>query len=117
MKKIAFSGCRHVSITKEQIKDALDKYVEEPEFEILVGCNPSGVDACVLAYARRNEIPYRIFYAQWQKYKRAAGPIRNKDMVFEADMLIAFWDGKSSGTESAIEAAEDLKVPYRILYF
>lgn len=115
MKKIAFSGCRHISITSEQIKDALDEYVGDEEFRIFVGCNPSGVDACVLAYARKNDIKYDIFYAQWRKYLKAAGPIRNKDMVHEADMLLAFWDGRSAGTESAINAARELIVPHHII--
>ena len=115
MRKVAFSGCRHISITKEQIEAALDEYVGDQEFRIFVGCNPGGVDACVLAYAKKNAIRYDIFYAQWRKFNRAAGPIRNKDMVHEADMLLAFWDGRSAGTESAINAARELDVPYHII--
>ena len=47
-----------------------------------------------------------IFYADWKKYGRAAGPIRNKYIVDYSEMLVAFWDGKSSGTKNAIELAE-----------
>jgi hypothetical protein len=36
----------------------------------------------------------------------AAGPIRNRLMAENADVLIAFWDGLSKGTASMIKLAQ-----------
>ena len=49
--------------------------------------------------------------ADWQRYGRGAGPIRNKQIVESADLVIAFWDGKSNGTRSALAHAERAGVP------
>ena len=46
-----------------------------------------------------------IFEADWTAHGRAAGPIRNKLMAQNADVLIAFWDSKSRGTLSMIGEA------------
>lgn len=45
------------------------------------------------------------FPADWNAHGKAAGPIRNQQMAQEADVLIAFWDGKSRGTKDMIEKA------------
>jgi hypothetical protein len=65
-----------------------------------------GADTLAVEYAKANNIPYEVFYADWEKYGRAAGPIRNKDIVANADLVIAFWDGKSPGTKSSIDIAK-----------
>jgi hypothetical protein len=44
--------------------------------------------------------------AEWDKYGRSAGPIRNKKMADMADALIAIWDGNSRGTKNMIETAK-----------
>lgn len=46
------------------------------------------------------------FPAEWKRYGRAAGMIRNQQMAWYATHLIAFWDGQSSGTRSMIEMAK-----------
>jgi hypothetical protein len=50
--------------------------------------------------------------AEWTKYGKPAGPIRNAKMAKMAQALIAIWEGKSSGTADMIEKAkkEGLKV-------
>lgn len=49
-----------------------------------------------------------LFPADWGKYGRSAGPIRNREMVNYAGddgVLIAFWDGTSPGTRNVINEA------------
>ena len=43
--------------------------------------------------------------ADWDKYGKSAGYRRNHQMALEADVLIAFWDGRSKGTKNMIEEA------------
>ena len=58
-----------------------------------------GVDALGEKIANRQNISIKMFSADWNKYGRSAGPIRNKEMVKYADALIAVWNGKSKGTK------------------
>lgn len=62
-----------------------------------------------------------MFLAEWDKYGRAAGPIRNKQMllyVLEAKpLVIAFWDGISRGTKNMVSQAEKADVEVRIVRF
>ncbi len=46
-----------------------------------------------------------IFTADWEKYGKRAGVIRNELIIREADHVVAFWDGTSKGTKSSIDLA------------
>ena len=61
-------------------------------------------------YAEEHDIPVMSFPADWNKYKKAAGYIRNQEMAQHADALVAFWDGQSRGTKNMIEIAEKIVV-------
>jgi hypothetical protein len=54
--------------------------------------------------ARVNEI-----MPNWKKYRKAAGIVRNKELVSNADIVIAFWDGRSRGTKNSINLAKRFK--------
>ena len=45
------------------------------------------------------------FPANWKKYGKKAGPIRNETMAKNAEGLVAIWDGQSRGTTSMINLA------------
>jgi hypothetical protein len=45
----------------------------------------------------------------WKKYRKAAGIVRNKELVGNADIVIAFWDGRSRGTKNSINLAKKYK--------
>lgn len=73
--------------------------------EIVSGC-ANGVDAHGERWAEENGIPIKLFPADWQKYGKQAGIIRNIEMARYADGLIAIWDGESRGTKHMIETAK-----------
>ena len=58
-------------------------------------------------FARKHNTNLAIFPAQWDMYGKSAGYKRNKMMAEHADVLLAFWDGKSKGTEHMINIARD----------
>ena len=47
----------------------------------------------------------RVFPADWDKYGKRAGYLRNVQMAEYADALLAFWDGESRGTKNMIDEA------------
>ena len=42
-------------------------------------------------WAESNSKKVKSFIPDWNKYKKAAGPILNKQMAENADMLMLFW--------------------------
>ena len=65
-----------------------------------------GADFLAIRYADENKLTKILFPANWIVYPRIAGFLRNNDMLSIATHLIAFWDGKSSGTKHMIEIAQ-----------
>ena len=81
-----------------------------------------GADQLAEYYAERNDIPIKVFPADWSNRGPGAGYIRNHEMLKYAQkeyaVLIAFWDGKSRGTQHmidiAIKAGVDVHIfPYK----
>ncbi len=65
-----------------------------------------GADTLGEEWAKHRHLPVSEFPANWSKYNKAAGYIRNQKMAEHAEGLIAFWDGESKGTKHMIELAE-----------
>lgn len=64
-----------------------------------------GVDILGRQWAIENNIPVKEFPANWSKFGRAAGPIRNREMAEYADALIAILMPNSVGTKNMIQTA------------
>lgn len=76
-----------------------------PEGSIVVSGGARGVDAAAELAAKRKGFGCEIYPADWNKYGKAAGMIRNTDIVASCDVLVAFWDGESRGTQDSIVKA------------
>lgn len=62
-----------------------------------------GVDYIGELWAESKGLDVKLYPADWNKYGKSAGPIRNRRMSVYADCLIAIWDGKSRGTRHMID--------------
>jgi hypothetical protein len=65
-----------------------------------------GADRLGEQWAWRHGIPLEVFPADWDKWGKSAGYIRNEQMANKAEALIALWDGESLGTAHMIRQAE-----------
>ena len=81
----------------------------------IVSGHARGADSLGERYAYEKKWKCRVFPAQWDKYGKQAGFFRNAEMLDYADGVIAFWDGKSSGTAHMIKIAKLAK--RRVLVF
>lgn len=80
-------------------------------FRVLHG-GARGVDSYAGAMARLLNLDVKAMPANWRKHGKAAGMIRNTEMLErEPDYVIAFWDGSSRGTLDTIFKAVNI---YRI---
>ena len=82
--------------------------------EVISG-GAKGADKMGEEWAKQHNIPIKKFPADWKKYGKAAGPIRNTQMAKYGEALIAIWDGKSVGTEDILKKVKKLGKPWWVL--
>jgi YspA, cpYpsA-related SLOG family len=96
------------------IRQALqEQLAAHPEMTVHVG-DARGADAITRAACSNLGIPFTVHYADWKKWGRAAGPMRNREMLNAAnpDLVIAFPAAdESRGTRDCMAAAEAKKIP------
>ena len=86
-------------------RDYVNAVLSTYDITLLLEGGAKGVDTLAKEYMISNNLGYKEFPANWDKFGKSAGFIRNLDMVEECFNLIAIWDGKSKGTNHAISAA------------
>lgn len=118
VKKVIVAGGRDF-IDYVRLSDELDyqrSTSPDVSFEIVTGM-AVGADTLAYKYAIANNLPTHIFYPDWDKFGKAAGFIRNKEMAENADALIAFWDSVSRGTKHMIETMRNLRKPVLTIWY
>ena len=86
-----------------------------PLEDIIIHGNARGADASASTAAKLFGFAIIGFPAQWNKYGKAAGPIRNQQMLDEGkpDLIVYFHDNikKSKGTKDMVGRAEKAGLP------
>ena len=111
--KILICGGRHFNdydVFSEKVNAVFNELGITREETELVSGGCEGTDKMAERFAEENIIPIRVFSADWKKYGKAAGPIRNKQMVdyikdSEERYVIAFTSDKTKGTRNTIKLA------------
>ena len=85
-----------------------------PGTTMLVSGGATGVDTIAEEYARQHALPIRVFRPNYALYGRKAPLFRNRQIVECADMVVALWDGKSTGTTYTINYAHERGVPVKL---
>ena len=106
--KVAIIGSRNLWVND------LENYVPKDVTEIISG-GAKGVDSCARAYARKNGLKLTEFFPDYKKYGRPAPLKRNIDIIKSADLVLAFWDGKSRGTKFSIDKCKEFNIPVKVL--
>lgn len=83
--------------------------------EIISG-GANGADTLAERYALETGTKLTTYLPDWNKHGKAAGPIRNQDIINAAEMVIAIWDGKSSGTADSLKKAKAQKKKVGIIW-
>lgn len=89
-------------------------HIDPGDIEIVSGgCR--GADILGENYAKDNGLTVKRFPADWDKYGKGAGYVRNKAMAEYGTHLIALWDGVSRGTAMMVDLAKDKGLKIRII--
>lgn len=89
----------------DMMKNNVNKFLESAKIvpSCIVSGGANGADTLAERYADEKGIKKVIFPADWDKYGKSAGYMRNKDIINNCDICFAFWDGKSKGTANDID--------------
>ncbi|MHA2279769.1 MAG: DUF2493 domain-containing protein [Promethearchaeota archaeon] len=91
--------------------DFLKKMLAFHECTQIISGGARGADRLAKQYAAECGIPIKEFLPDWDTHGKAAGYIRNKQIVEACDELVAFWDEESRGTQHSINLANEASKP------
>lgn len=125
--RIIIAGGRDF-IYRTLLEGYLDKYIEnlsdnDKRRITIISGGARGADTLGERYAKAREYSLIQFPANWDKYGKRAGYIRNAEMAKYAvadgsyGVLFAFWDCESKGTENMIETAEKYGLEVHVISY
>ena len=117
--KVIIAGGRDfndVKLLEDSVGRTLEVKLRTTPIEIVCG-RANGADTLGEVYALDRGIKLKYFPADWDKHGKKAGYLRNEQMAKYADALIAFWDGKSKGTDSMIKLAKKHNLKTKVVRY
>lgn len=102
-------------LVSTEIKNLVGENRDIPNLHYIISGGAAGADTLAELYAKENGVKMKILKPDWQKYGKKAGILRNKDIVENANFLLAFWDGKSPGTKHIIAYAKIKNLPVKVV--
>lgn len=100
--KLIIAGGRDYHFSEADVAHLDSLLATMPIDEVVTGA-ATGADRCGSQWARSRGLPVREFPADWDRYGRQAGPIRNRAMANYADAVILF-PGKQGTLSMRTEA-------------
>ena len=103
--KVLVTGSRDWT-DSETIYRALAEHTAFDEVTLLSGACPTGADAFAERYAKLKGWKVELHPADWDKYGKRAGPLRNQAMVDrKPDLVLAFILNGSRGASGTVAMA------------
>lgn len=114
MRKILVCGSRTFKNRQMILLAMWDQY-HIGKYELIHG-DADGADSIAKKIAIENNITEHSYPAEWNKYGRRAGPIRNIQMLeMKPDLVLAFFDKViSKGTNHTVTEAKKRGIPVKI---
>lgn len=98
--------------------DYLERKLSDAPFTIdeIISGGAKGADSFAIKYAKRHGIVWREFLPDHKKYRHPYHH-RNRLIAEASDVIIAFWDTRSTGTKYTIDYMRKLGKPVHIFKF
>lgn len=110
--KLAIVGSRSFDDYK-LLQRTLKKY--EPKVTHVISGGARGADSLAEKWAQENNKELTTFIPDWDTHGNSAAWKRNNKIVEAADGVIAFWDGKSKGTQHSFKICKRTNTPLKIV--
>lgn len=105
---IAIVGSRTFN-NYDLLKNILTEYIKNNKINceniVILSGGARGADSLGEKFADEHYLAKKIFYPDWDRFGKSAGFIRNKDIIKNSDVVLAFWDYRSKGTKNSIDLA------------
>lgn len=128
---LAVVGSRNFN-DKDLLFHELDIIRVEKTITKVISGGAAGADTLAIEWAKSRGIDYdeKSYFPEWgketpgvqmkvnkfgKKYNPIAGHLRNSRLVDDSDLVVAFWDYKSTGTHDSIKKAKKAEKLYRII--
>jgi hypothetical protein len=112
--RVLFCGDRHWTS-----RHVIYRWMVKVKPTVVIEGEARGADRIAREVADSLGIPVERYPANWSQYHRAAGPIRNKQMLVEGkpDLVLAFHDdlNSSKGTKNMVTLAQKAGVPWKAI--
>lgn len=119
-RKLLVCGSRSI-VDKEWIFAQIESYwyfnMACYKYPVMIEGEARGVDTIAKEYALNNAWEVNAYPANWDKYGRSAGYIRNEVMVKACDECLILWDGVSKGTKHDIDLCAKYNRPFKVLIY
>ena len=121
MSRVIVAGSRTFSDFELLERKLNELLVNLTDVEIVSG-GARGADKLGELYAKKHNLPLKIFLPDWELHPGQAGFIRNEEMAryaaeAEVGCCVVFWDGQSNGTRHMRQIAEAYKLKLRTIIF
>jgi len=109
MKILVCGGRNFMDIT------LMNKVLREYPIGTIIEGGAKGADTLAYLWGNKHDVEVITYPPEWNKYGKAAGPIRNQTMLDQEspDLVIAFPGGR--GTEDMIARAKKANIPTRVV--
>lgn len=101
--KIAIIGSRECS--NIDFVGNLEAILNVSKDDTIISGGAKGIDTLAANYAKENNLNLIEFLPDYKKNGRAATFIRNREIVDNSNVVVAFWNGNSKGTKYTLDYA------------
>lgn len=110
MIRVLVTGGRHYK-DKKKVFEVLDQIHELSGISAVGNGHAAGADSLAHLWCRSRGVKECRYRANWLRYGKRAGPIRNAGMLslFQPDLIVAFPGGE--GTANMVSLGNDKGVP------
>jgi hypothetical protein len=125
MYKIIINGSRdfnNYTYLRLMLKEYIMTNQINPESIEIISGGAKGADTLAIKFAKEYNLNYKVMNADWNKYGKRAGIIRNAEMLTYAisnpndiAILISFWNGTSKGTKHMIDISNDKGIIVKVM--
>lgn len=87
------------------------RFINKDHVAQIVSGGANGVDKLAEDWAKQNRIDFVEFKPNYKIYGKRAPLVRDEEIIDYCDVVIAFWDKKSSGTLYTLQYATKMNRP------
>lgn len=112
--RVAIIGSRCISASPEAIEQKITEQIP-PECSEIVSGGAKGIDTLAEKIAKKMKIPLKCFLPDYQLYGKTAPLERNIEIINYSDLVLAFWNTESRGTQFVMSECIKRRKPIKVI--